>query len=125
METRPIIRQAVERLNEALEPEYQITRKRVVAIMLEGIEIARRKDQAKTMIEGAVALANLAGMNAPQRLQVQQQIEHTHNRPTAGTEALMLSRLPRHELEALLDKKRVLPVLEAEFVDVTPKQLAH
>jgi hypothetical protein len=121
-EARPTIRKAIEELNEALEPEYKVTRKRVTAIILEGIEIARRKDQAKTMIEGAVALAALGGLNAPQRLQIQQQTHHVSGSAERAREGLALSHLPRSELEAMLNKQRTLPspkVIEAEYVEVT------
>jgi hypothetical protein len=122
VETRPTIRQAIEELNEAMEPDYKVTRKRVQAIILEGIEIARRKDQAKTMIEGAVALAGIAGLNAPQRLQIEQRTQHVHSGDSRVQTGRSLAHLPRSELEAILKKQRTLPppkVIEAEYVEIT------
>jgi hypothetical protein len=122
IETRPTIRQAIEELNEAMEPDYKITRKRVQAIILEGIEVARRKDQAKTMIEGAVALAGIAGLNAPQRVQIEQRTQHVHASENRMQTGRSLSHLPRSELEAILKKQRTLPspkVIDAEYVEVT------
>ena len=121
IETRPRIRKALADLQEALEPVYKITRERVQAVILEGIEMARRKDQAKVMIEGAVALANIAGVSAPTKMQIQQEThmvqEIRHEQPAQ----LALSRLPREELERLLQVQRTLPapsVLEGDFTEV-------
>jgi hypothetical protein len=127
LDRRPAIRKAMENIQELLEPEYRVSLKRVQAIILEGIEMARRKDQPKVMIEGAVALAGVAGIAAPQKLQIQQHTV-TENRGTQAQPApLQLAQLPREQLEALLGRQRVLPppvkvaveVVEAEWSEVS------
>jgi hypothetical protein len=121
LETRPIIRTAMEELQEHIEPEYRITRKRVQGIILEGIEVARRKDQAKTMIEGAVALAGIAGLNAPQRVQIDQRIQSIHSSAVEQPTQLRLVRQTRTDLERMVGLTRTLPtpkVVDAEYSEV-------
>ena len=127
LEHRPAIRKAMEGIQELLEPEYRVTLKRVQNIILEGIEIARRRDNPKVMIEGAVALADIGGLRAPTRVQVQQHtVVENQTRQFPGQPApLALAKLPRDQLERLLGKQRVLPmptptpaVLEGEWSEV-------
>lgn len=127
LERRPAIRKAMEDLQEQIEPDYKVTRKRVQAIILEGIEIARRRDQPKVMIEGALALADIGGLKAPQRLQIQQQQHITHESGSRPQPAqLALAQLSRSDLEMRLGKIRTLPVtrvvkedvVEAEFTEI-------
>lgn len=122
LESRPKIRQALVALQEAMEPEYKVTRARVQAIILEAIEVARRKDQAKTMIEGATALASIAGLNAPQKLR----IEHSGTQAVVASvaqPAQQLRHLTRAELEAKINRPRLLPspsdVVDAEFETIS------
>lgn len=117
LERRPVIRKAMEDLQEQIEPEYKVTRKRVQAIILEGIEVARRRDNAKTMIEGAVALANIGGLMAPTRMQIQQQQHIMHEKEGEQPPQLLLSRLSKSELELKLGRQRVLPAPVREVVE--------
>lgn len=115
VETRPRIRTALQDLNERVSPQYRVTQQTVIGLLMEGIEIARMKDQAKTMIEGAVALANITGVAAATKYQVDQRTLLEVNRPNEGPKALR--HLPRNNLEALVGVQRTLPshVIEAEF----------
>jgi hypothetical protein len=116
LETRPKIREAMAALQEAIEPEYKVTRNRVQAIILEAIEVARRKDNPKTMIEGAVALANIAGLNQPTKLKIEHSTDPTQVAAAASVHPLSLRHLTRGELEAKVNKQRLLPH-SAEPVD--------
>lgn len=109
MDRRPAIRQAMVDLQEQLEPDYKVTRKRVQGVILEAIEMARRKDQPKVMIEGAVALAEIGGVKAPTKLQIQQHTVQENVLPGAQPRQLQLTQMSRHELEAELGRVRVLP----------------
>jgi hypothetical protein len=108
VETRPKIRAALQDLNELLEPDYRITQKRVVGILMEAVDIARRRDQAKNLIEAAVALANVAGVMSATKLQV----NGTHNHLlSVRPELAALQLLPRVGLEELVGIRRTLPAL--------------
>jgi hypothetical protein len=98
-------------LQEQLEPEYKVTRKRVQALIIEAIEMARRKDQPKVMIEGAVALAEIGGVKAPIKMQIQQ---HTLQETVAPGQPrqLALTQMTREQLELELGRVRVLPAAE-------------
>lgn len=103
VETRPKVRRALQDLNERLEPEYRVTQQKVVGLIMEGIDIARRKDQAKTIIEGAVALAGVAGVAAATKIQVDSRttgfVQHEHR---------ALQHLPRTGLEQMVGIQRAL-----------------
>jgi hypothetical protein len=118
-ETRPAVRKALQDLQEVLSPSYRVTRERVQGLIMEGIEIARRKDQAKIIIEGAVALANIAGVAAPQKMQIQSHTRHEEVTPNARPR---LEHLPRDELERMIGVNRRLTTLplEGEFQEVKP-----
>jgi hypothetical protein len=113
VDTRPRVRDALASMHERIEPEWRVTQKTVVGILFEAIDIARRKDQAGNLIEAATALANITGVGAASKLQIQQdtQINITNSQQS-------LRHVPRAELEDMLDIKRVLPyeirVLEHE-----------
>lgn len=115
LETRPVIRTAMQDLQEQLAPEYRITRERVVGLIMEGIDIARRKDQSKNIIDGAVALANISGVGAAQKLQVQQ---HTTTVTQQEQTPKALRHTPKEGLEKLVGVERVIPgkvPIEGEF----------
>ena len=118
VETRPKVRNALQDMNEKLEPEYRITQKKVIGILMEGIEIARRESKAKIMIEGAVALANVAGVMSATKIAIQSENRHAH-RIEQQSETKALQHLPRTSLEGMVGINRVLPapvpVEEAEF----------
>lgn len=103
IETRPKVRRTLQDLNERLEPEYRVTQQKVIGLIMEGIDIARRKDQAKTIIEGAVALAGVAGVAAATKIQVDSRttglIQHEHR---------ALQHLPRTGLEQIVGIQRAL-----------------
>jgi hypothetical protein len=102
------MRQALARMQESLEVEYRVTRSRVQAIILEAIEMARRRDQAKVMIEGARALAEISGMNAPMRLQID---SRAGVEPTNATAGVILASASQGHLESLVGVRRALPAL--------------
>jgi len=118
VETRPKIREAIMAMHEKLEPEWRITQKSVVGLLMEAVEMSRRKDQAGNMIEAARALSDITGVGAAAKLQIQQDmnvsVEHRQ-------EAQMLNQLPAHYLEQMLDIQRALPhsnIVEAEYEEV-------
>jgi hypothetical protein len=125
-ESRPIVRQALQDLQEALSPSYRITRERVLGLIMEGIDVARRKDQAKIIIEGAVALANIAGVAAPIKQQIHQ---YTQVEQIQSSEQPRLAHLPKEELERMVGIQRRLTIMEGEFEEVTQqpedKQVQH
>ena len=111
IETRPKVRRALQDLNERLEPEYRVTQQKVIGLIMEGIDIARRNDQAKTIIEGAVALAGVAGVDAATKIQVDSKttgiIQHEHR---------ALQHLPRTGLEQMVGIQRALQApIEGEY----------
>lgn len=115
VETRPKIREALQDLNERTSSEYRVTQQTVIGLIMDGIEIARRKDQAKTIIEGAVALANITGVAAATKYQISQRTELNVNKTI---EHKALQHLPRNSLEHLAGVQRALPstvVVEGEF----------
>ena len=118
VETRPKIREAISAMHEKLEPEWRITQKTVVGLLMEAVDMSRRKDQAGNMIEAARALSDITGVGAAAKLQIQQNtnvsIEHRQ-------EMQVLNQLPKHQLENLLEIKRTLPqreVIDAEYAEV-------
>lgn len=119
VETRPKIREALQDLNERTSSEYRVTQQTVIGLIMEGIEIAKRKDQAKTIIEGAVALANITGVAAATKYQISQRTEVNM---TKTVEHKALQSLPRNSLEQLAGVQRALPsnVVEGEYEVVEP-----
>lgn len=121
VETRPIIREVLITLQEQLEPKFRITREKVIGLLMEGIELARRKEQPKAMIEGALALAGVAGVGAAQKIQVDQRtqvIPGVSQRPPPKA----LPQLGKGGLEELVGVRRILPtrrpaLIEAEVVE--------
>lgn len=122
VETRPKIREAIAVMLEKIVPEHRVTRNTVVDILLEAVSIAREKSQAHNLVNAAVALADVTGVAAAAKIEVQQnvsvqgKIEHT-----ASAERKMLQQLPRSELETLLQLSRTLPsqeVIDAEYEEI-------
>lgn len=115
VETRPKIRETLADLHEKLEPEYRVSLQKVVGMIVSGYNMAEIKGQPKVMVEAAVALANITGLAAAQKVQIDQRttgvVQHQH-------EVRALQHLPRESLELLVGVNRQLPYIEAEFAEV-------
>ena len=111
VESRPRVREALLELNEKLEPEYRVTQKTVVGILMEAVSMARIKDQPKTMVEAARELAAVTGVGAATRVEVKQDISH---RVAAREELQALRHLPRGMLEEVVGIQRILPPVMIE-----------
>lgn len=116
VETRPRIRETLALLHEKLEPEYRVSLQKIIGMVMSGYDMASLKGQPKVMVEAALALANITGIMAAQKVQVDQRtlvaIEHRTN------EVKALQHLPRTSLEEMVGVRRELPYLEAEYVEV-------
>lgn len=113
VDSRPRVREAIADMHEKIEPEWRVTQKTVVGILFEAVDIARRKDQAGNLIEAATALANITGVAAASKMQIQQDtrisIEHKQ-------EVQALKHMPRGELESIVGVNRMLPqAIDAEY----------
>lgn len=115
VETRPKIRETLANLHEKLEPEYRVSLQKVVGMIMSGYEMAQLKGQPKVMVEAATALANITGLAAAQKVQIDQRttgvVQHQH-------EVRALQHLPRESLELLVGVSRQLPYIEAEFSEI-------
>jgi hypothetical protein len=116
VDTRPRVRNAIADMHERIEPDWRVTQKTVVGILFEAVDIARRKDQAGNLIEAATALANITGVAAASKMQIQQDtrisIEHRQ-------EVQALKHMPRTQLEQLVGVNRMLPqTIDAEYEEV-------
>ena len=111
VESRPRVREALLELNERLEPEYRVTQKTVVGLLFEAVEIARRRDNCKVLVEAAKELAAVTGVGAATRVEVKQDISH---RVAAREELQALKHLPRGMLEAVVGIERILPPIAIE-----------
>ena len=118
VETRPKIREALITLNEELEPDYRVTQKTVVGILMEAVDMARTKEQPKVMVEAAKELAAVTGVGAAAKIQIDQRTEVML---TAREESKALRHMPRWGLEDMVGVQRALPpsYLEAEFEEVS------
>lgn len=119
VETRPKIRTALADLNERLEPEYRVTRQTVVGILMEAVEIARRKDQPKILVEAAKELAEVTGVKAAAKLQIDQRLLTGQ---IVQEETKALRHLPIKTLEEFVGIERILPtteIVEGEFEEVS------
>jgi hypothetical protein len=116
VETRPRVRETLVDLHEKLEPQYRVSLQKVVGMIMSGYEMAQLKGQPKVMVEAATALANITGLAAAQKVQIDQRttgvVQHQH-------EVRALQHLPRESLELLVGIQRQLPYIEAEFVDAS------
>jgi hypothetical protein len=115
VETRPAMREALGKMLEKVETEHRVTKNTIVGVILEGIEVARRKDQAHNLILGGRTLAEIYGVMAEQKINITQQsqidVNHTH-------EVKLMASLDRSQLERLLDLERVLPTTkQLEYID--------
>lgn len=124
VETRPKIRTALQDVNEKQTPEYRITQQKVIGMLLQAADIAIRKDQSKNLTDAAVALAEITGVKAAAKIQIQSSNHHTHSlQQQSDTKALQ--HIPRTSLEDFLQIRRTLPapqILEAEFTVIEPSQ---
>lgn len=113
------VREAIKTMLEATEIEHNVTQKTVVGILMEAIDVARQKNQAGNMIEGAKALSDILGITAAQKIQINQQstVSHTH-------EVKTVQQLDKTQLERLLEIDRMLTqipqlpiatIIEGEF----------
>lgn len=116
VETRPKIREALHALNERLEPEYRVTLQKVIGMVMEGFDMAKLKGQPKVMVEAATALANMTGLAAAQKVQIDQRTHvEIENR---SQQMKALQQIPRVSLEEMAGVHRELPYIEADFVEV-------
>lgn len=122
VETRPRIRRALEDLNEQLEPQYRVTQQKVIGILMEAVELAKLKEQPKALIEAAVALANVSGVMAATKIQIDQRTLHLEERPQVKA----LEHMPRRGLERLVGVERLLPlqVVDADFEEVSVESVS-
>ena len=113
VETRPKIREALADLHEKIEPEYRITQKKVIGLLMEAVEIARIKEQPKTMVEAAKELAAITGVGAATKIQIDQRTQI--GVINEGTR--MIQQLPPETLEKFLGITRTLPseVIEGDY----------
>jgi len=111
VETRKRVRDALMDLNEKLEPEYRVTQKSIIGILMEAVEIARRRDNAKVMVEAAHELGAITGVGAATKIEVRQDISH---RIAAREELQALRHLPRGMLEEVVGIQRILPPVMIE-----------
>lgn len=111
VESRPRVREALLELNEKLEPEYRVTQKSIIGILMEAVEIARRRDNAKVMVEAAHELGAITGVGAATKIEVRQDISH---RIAAREELQALKHLPRGMLEEVVGIQRILPPVAIE-----------
>lgn len=109
LETRPKIRKALQVINEELEPDYHITQKKVIGLLMQSVEIAIRKDQSHNLTEAAIALANVSGMMSAVKIQVNGNHQHSL---TVNPQIAALQHLPRGGLEELVGLRRTLPALQ-------------
>jgi hypothetical protein len=114
VETRPKVRETLAELHEKLEPQYRVSLQKVIGMIMSGYEMAQLKGQPKVMVEAATALANITGIAAAQKVQIDQRtsgvVEHRH-------EVKALQQLPRASLEYMVGVERQLPYIEAEFAE--------
>lgn len=117
VETRPRVREALMDLNELLEPQYRVTQRTVVGILMEAVDMARMKEQPKVLVEAAKELAAVTGVGAATKIQIDQ---HTQFSLAQKEETKALRHMPRSGLEELVGIQRALPsnIMEGEFEEV-------
>ena len=116
IETRPKIREALAALHEKLEPEYRVTLQKVIGMIMEGYDMAKLKGQPKVMVEAALAAANITGIMAAQKIQIDQRTQVAITNHSQDLKALQ--HMPRQSLEEMVGVERTLPYLEAEYAEV-------
>lgn len=117
LDSRPKIREALSALQEQLEPEFRVTRKRVMGMLGEAAEMARMKGQAANLIAAAVEMARIAGVDAPQRIQIDQRSMQVTDQ---GSGLKSLKDMSKEELERRAGIRRRLgpPPIEGEYAVV-------
>jgi phage terminase small subunit len=123
VELRPKIREAIATMVEVTSPDHRVSQKTVVGILMEAVEVARRKDQAHNLITAARNLSDILGHTASQKIEMNQRIdskvEHEHT--------LSLKHFDKTMLERFLELDRLLPskvdVIEGEYSEV--KRIEH
>lgn len=117
VETRPRVREALMDLNELLEPQYRVTQRSVVGILMEAVELARMKEQPKVLVEAAKELASVTGVGAATKIQVDQ---HTQFSVGQKEETKALRHMPRRGLEDLVGVERALPatIIDGDYEEV-------
>lgn len=106
---RKDISYALRDFRDEMNADYDVTMKTILGILMEGVEIARNKQQAKTLIEAAKTIADITGLTAPVKIQQQQHVTRAPVQAPAGPTPLSLRHVPRTELEEQIGKDRVLP----------------
>ena len=109
LESSKKIRLGIERMQDAARLRYKVDQDMVVAGIFEGINTAREQADAKAMIDGWAKIAQITGVQAPKRQEIEVK------QVTADT----LAHIPDHELLKHMGKDRVLSsVIDAEFVEL-------
>jgi hypothetical protein len=117
VEHRPKIRETLAALHEKLEPEYRVSLQKIIGMVMDGYSMAELKGQPKVMVEAALALANITGIMAAQKVQIDQRTQlAVQQAPQESVKALQ--HLPRASLEELAGVNRQLPYVDAEFAEV-------
>lgn len=117
VETKPRVREALMDLNEQLEPQYRITQRTVVGILMEAVDMARMKEQPKVLVEAAKELAAVTGVGAATKIQIDQNTQFSLSR---REETKALRHMPRSGLEELVGIQRALPsnIVDGEFEEI-------
>ena len=116
IESRPKIRETLAELNEKLEPEYRVSQQKVVGMLMEGYELARIRSNPKVMIEAAVALANITGVGAAAKIQIDQKTQVSLQ---MQQDVKALQHLPRNNLEDMVGVSRSLPYIDAVYEELS------
>lgn len=115
IESRPKIRDALAELNEKLEPEYRVSQQKVIGMLMEGYELAKIRSNPKVMIEAAVALANISGVGAAAKIQIDQKTQVSMQ---LQQDVKALQHLPRDNLEDIVGVSRALPYIDAVYEEL-------
>jgi len=118
VEHRPKIREALAALHEKLEPEYRVSLQKIIGMVMDGYSMAELKGQPKVMVEAALALANITGIMAAQKVQIDQRTQLAIQQTQQRDDVKALQHLPRASLEEMIGVNRQLPYVDAEFAEV-------
>lgn len=122
MENRPDVQEAILTLFDEGLVSRKVTKASVEAILFEAIEVARRKDMPKVMIEGARALADINQLTSQQlKISVTHPSNQAPRRHYPGPATDYAKFTPR-QLEKLVDGPRVLTKLNDHELDPVPTQ---
>lgn len=113
-EANPIIRKSIEEMASRVKVRHKVDRDAVVDGLMEALSVARERSDAKQMISGWVEIARITGVQAPEVkvMKVEGEITQTH-----------ISQAPDAELLKILGKERTLPIIDAEFEDITDVEI--